>query len=294
MTDNALVERTEGAIAHASPEQFAADFDRYIQMQRLIDERMPKALMTIQGKVFRKKAYWKAVSVAFGIDVKVASTEYFEDPTGNWGYRVTATASTAGRSSDGVGACTYSEKKVYDYEWKGNKKGKRLGVNEQKTEDNATHHNIIGHAETRAENRAISNLVGFGEVSAEEMPTNYGESAKTTPESSGKGAKQAPTPYKDSGDWDGTKELFFGKYSKEEPPKKWFEVPAKYLIWITENMDTGKGPAHGMAVQEIARRAAVETARSSDQPEFPPAVDRTEVVEGEVVDDDAELEGRFQ
>jgi hypothetical protein len=35
--------------------------------------------------------------------------------------------------------------------------------------DQATEHNVRSHAHTRAFNRAVSNLCGFGEVSAEEM-----------------------------------------------------------------------------------------------------------------------------
>jgi len=110
-------------------------------------------------------------------------------------------------------------------------------------------------------------------------------SAKTPPKSSGKGSNSGSEPKADSGEWDGTKEVFFGKYSKEDPPKKWSEVPSKYLIWVTENMKPDGGPAHGMAVQEIARRAAQE----SGQQELPT---EPEVIEGEVVDD-SELEGRF-
>ena len=51
---------------------------------------------------------------------------------------------------DGDGSCFASEKT-----------GGRL---------RATEHNVRAHAHTRAQNRAISGLVGFGEVSADEMP----------------------------------------------------------------------------------------------------------------------------
>ena len=40
---------------------------------------------------------------------------------------------------------------------------------EKRGRGQATVHNVRAHAHTRAFNRAVANLVGFGEVSAEEM-----------------------------------------------------------------------------------------------------------------------------
>jgi hypothetical protein len=175
-----------------------------------------------------------------------------------------------------------SEKRVYDYEYVNGKRGKRLGVNVDKTAENASHHNVRGHAHTRAFNRAVSNLVGFGEVSADEMPSQrYSRNAQE----GGKSAQEAPSHTQPtSNDWDGMKPVFFGKYAETgaEGVKKgrafyWGELPSKYLTWILENMDPSKGLAVSMAGQEIQRRAAAEA----------------EPVEGEIVDD-AELEERFK
>jgi hypothetical protein len=240
--EKALAERPKSTIAQASPQEFAQAFDAYLEMQKIIDERMPDAIMKIQGKLFRKKAYWRAVATAFKVDVEVIEDEFFED-NGDWGYRVTCMATIGDRHSAGDGTCMASEKPG---------KGQ------------ATHHNVRGHAHTRAFNRAVSNLVGFGEVSAEEI----NREAPATRPAPRQNAPQKPSQGS-GGVWDGTKEVFFGKYSKETPPKKWADVPSKYLDWVIENM---KDPARGMASQELGRRAKLE-AEGGD------------VVDAEVVDE---------
>jgi hypothetical protein len=73
-----------------------------------------------------------------------------EDYGNDWGFEVTYRATAPnGATADGDGACTFSEKS------RGNMA--------------PTVHNIRSQAHTRAFNRAVSNLVGFGEVSAEEV-----------------------------------------------------------------------------------------------------------------------------
>src|SRR5262249_5076073 len=73
-----------------------------------------------------------------------------EDGTDNYLYTVTYKATMPnGRSVTGDGSCAAAEKT----------RGKLR----------ATEHNVRSHAHTRAFNRAVSNLVGFGEVSAEEI-----------------------------------------------------------------------------------------------------------------------------
>lgn len=240
MTD-ALMEREERAIAKVDTNDFEAAFDAYIRLQGAIDKRMPDQIMKIGPKMFRKKGYWRAVAKGFGLSLELVKEEFFEHGT-DWGYRVIYTARDAnGVVATGDGTCTKSEKE----------KGRMV----------ATHHNVCSHAHTRAQNRAISNLVGFGEVSADELPA---EGFNDRP-----AQKRSEAPKSDN--WDGSQEVFFGKYSKPpEGPKKWSELPEKYLVWITENMDATKGPAVSMAVAEIGRRAKAEA---------------EEPIEGEVVDE---------
>jgi len=133
-------------------------------------------------------------------------------------------------------------------------------------------------------------LAGYNATPAEEVPKDGLQDApaeKTTP----KQPTERPQPQEGAsepkgvpGDWDGSKEVVFGKYSKPpEGPITWAQIPGKtskgfsYLEYIVEKMT---GTAKLMAVQEIARRALLEG-------------EAVEVVDGQVVDD-KELEERFQ
>jgi hypothetical protein len=135
----------------ASPAQLHEALAQYKAMQNELDKAMPDCIMTIQGKSFRKKNYWRAVKSAFNLKVECIKEDRFDIGIGgDWGFTVTYRATAPnGACADGDGACTYDEKA------KGNMQ--------------PTLHNVRAQAHTRAFNRAVSNLVGFGEVSAEEM-----------------------------------------------------------------------------------------------------------------------------
>jgi len=130
----------------------------YRELQHALDQQMPDQLLALDGKVFRKKGYWRAIALAFNLTVQPVTAERdermvvgeLEDGTSNFVYAVTYRASMpTGRSTTGDGSCSAAEKT----------RGKLR----------ATEHNVRSHAHTRAFNRAVSNLVGFGEVSAEEI-----------------------------------------------------------------------------------------------------------------------------
>ena len=144
----ALAQAEPGGIVRAvcSPAEMAAALVEYRGIQKALDEAMPDAIMEIQGKPFRKKAYWRAVATACGLSLEMVS-ESLERGEKDWGYLCTYRAiAPNGRSATGDGAVFASEKR---------------GA--------ATVHNVRAHAQTRAANRAISALCGFGEVSAEEL-----------------------------------------------------------------------------------------------------------------------------
>ena len=155
MKAGALIAPAPGDTVVYSPKTAAASFveafDDYLKIQRAIDQRMPDAIMKIKNKSFRKKDYWRAVAAAFRLTVKPIVDEYF-DAGDDWGYKVTYVASGGKDERAGDGTCMHSEKLVYKYEWKNQKRGKRLGIDAEKTEDNATHHNVRSHAHTRAFN----------------------------------------------------------------------------------------------------------------------------------------------
>jgi hypothetical protein len=142
-----VIDPQERAMVRAAPGDVVDAFSEYQKIQQALDNAMPDCLMQIQGRAFRKKSYWRAIATAFNLTVTLNGEERVEHE-GDWGYVVVYTAAASnGRSADGDGACFAIEK------------GRGQG----------TVHNVRAHAHTRAYNRAVSNLVGFGEVSAEEM-----------------------------------------------------------------------------------------------------------------------------
>ena len=151
--------------------QLADALARYRELQTALDTAMPDQIMVLDGKPFRKKGYWRAIRLAFNLSVEPTTPMatrcvlgVLPDGTENYSYTVTYRAMAPnGATCVGDGTCTASEKT------KGRMK--------------ATEHNVCSHAHTRAMNRAISNLVGFGEVSAEEVahPDAAANTATTEP-----------------------------------------------------------------------------------------------------------------
>jgi len=118
-------------------------------------------IQVIQGKEFLKKSYWRKIATFFNLSVEIISESKEQlGKTFVWHFACKAIAPN-GRYAVGVGSCDAFEKaykKNGDYV---DKYGKPAVPN--------SIHNIRATAETRAFNRAISNLVGGGEVSAEEV-----------------------------------------------------------------------------------------------------------------------------
>src|SRR5262249_23445127 len=138
--------------------QMVVGLKAYRELQHALAQHMPDQLLALDGKVFRKKGYWRAIALAFNLTVQPVTTERderttigeLEDGTENYLYSVTYKATAPrGRSTSGEGSCAAAEKP----------RGRLRG----------TEHNVRSHAHTRAFNRAVSNLVGFGEVRAEEI-----------------------------------------------------------------------------------------------------------------------------
>src|SRR5262245_45185387 len=119
----------------------------YRDLQQALDRAMPEQIIRLDGKPYRKKAYWKAIAVAFNLTVELVEERRevygaLEDGGENYAWIVTYKASTpTGRSATGDGACSASEK--------------------QRGRMKASEHNVRAHSHTRACNRAISNLVAF-------------------------------------------------------------------------------------------------------------------------------------
>jgi len=170
-TDTPTVTFTPDQIAPASAKQLEEYIDRYQAMAATLDRKMPDQIMTVGGKQFRKKGYWLAIAQGFGLILDLRDEARLTPDENDFGYVVTyrATDPRTGRYCDGDGACYASEKTQA-----------RSGIG-------GTEHNVRAHAHTRATNRAIAKLVGFGEVSADELQD--GVEPTTTPQPA---AKKSP------------------------------------------------------------------------------------------------------
>jgi len=106
--------------------------------------------VTISGKQYIKRSGWRKIAMAFNISTEIVQIEREKVDDKTYVVRVIARAKNiGGRVSEEAAVCDSTE-----FE-RGNLQG--------------TLHNIETKAVTRAINRAISNLVGGGEVSAEEI-----------------------------------------------------------------------------------------------------------------------------
>lgn len=125
-------------------DKVVASFEAYQKAcERLLTESDHQV---IQGKRFKKKSAWRKLATAYCISTEI--TEERREDHGVWfvyHFKVRAIANN-GRYAEGVGSCSSDEKGL-----------------------NKTEHNTRTIAETRATNRAIANLIGAGEVSAEEI-----------------------------------------------------------------------------------------------------------------------------
>lgn len=142
----------EVTIMPASASQLEANVQQYQEMSKTLDRLMPDQIMMVGDKLYRKKGYWRAIAQGFSLVLELLN-ETRHELDNDFGYTVTyrATDPRTGRYCDGDGACYASEKAQ-----------RHGGIG-------GTEHNVRAHAHTRAKNRAIADLVAFGEVSADEL-----------------------------------------------------------------------------------------------------------------------------
>ena len=124
----------------------------------------PSDYQKIGGKKFKKKSAWRKLATAFNITDEVVKEDIVRDD--NYGiisakYYVKATLLN-GRSSVGVGVCSIFDKIT--------KKDSEQPSNfVLRNRFNNAEHDVPSTAHTRAKNRAIADLIGAGEVTADEM-----------------------------------------------------------------------------------------------------------------------------
>ena len=111
--------------------------------QAICREMLDKSdVVDIQGKQYKKRSAYRKLARAFGISDEIIKEEH---EAGVWRIHVRAFTPN-GRSAVGVGSCSNTERQFAHPD-----------------------HDIYAIAHTRAKNRAIADLIGSGEVSAEEV-----------------------------------------------------------------------------------------------------------------------------
>lgn len=158
----------------------------YDQFEEIKDKLLDREadITNISGNYHINKSGWRKISTAFNLSLETLSTQRVVED-GVVKYIVTSRAvAPNGKSTTGSGVCASNEsnfmRKLVDAD-AGREKAEQEADNpdnvllvdgwyrELKEPREVNDHNLMATAETRAKNRAISDLVGGGEVSAEEM-----------------------------------------------------------------------------------------------------------------------------
>ena len=133
----------------------AMSIEQAVEQFRLYQELKEKLgtaedFQEIRGRRHPKKSFVRKVQRFFNLSCELLRDEPIRDEKGHiigWIATARAIHLPTGVYQDADGSCTFDEK----------------------TEGQRTIHNVRAHAVTRAKNRAILDLAGFGEVSAEEI-----------------------------------------------------------------------------------------------------------------------------
>lgn len=166
-TSAALVERpSREVLMPLDPDQVVEGMTKYQELlPRLLDDTDYQSAE--RGKKFVKKSGWRKIARAFNLSVTVVSMRVERDAAGA-AVRAECVARAAapnGQVSDGDGYCSIDERRFEEFrEHREGPKAKNMKVE----------NDLRTTATTRAKNRAISDLVGMGEVSAEEVDAGGG------------------------------------------------------------------------------------------------------------------------
>lgn len=149
--------------------------DQAVEQWNIFEDLKQKLLVKddyakIQGKPYVKKSGFRKIAVFFNLSDEIIHEERVdrEDRSFYWRIKVKATAPN-NRTSIGVGICDSNERRFSHVE-----------------------HDVYATAHTRAKNRAISDMVAGGIVSAEEMGAD--RPPAQTPEKKNPKPKTGPPP----------------------------------------------------------------------------------------------------
>jgi len=153
-------------------EQALQAFNQYQELKKKLGNADDfQAIKTKDGvKYHPKKSFVRKVQRFFNVSCEIIQDEPLRDEKGQiiaWLAKARAIHMGTGAYQEADGSCGFDEK--VDKYGKPDKKRQTI-------------HNIRAHAITRAKNRAILDLVGFGEVSAEEIVGDEYTASATTVE----------------------------------------------------------------------------------------------------------------
>lgn len=171
---------TNGVLEPVDVDGAVAYWENY---QKLTEELLEDSdYQTIGQKAFKKKSAWRKYATAFNLSDEIIDKEITTDKMGRIVtavYTVQATAPN-GRTGIGVGACS-----IFDKAHEFPTEKCQIPNCDGRIHFSNPENDIRATAHTRAKSRAISDIIGTGEVSAEEM-----ENQGITNKSSKKGNKR--------------------------------------------------------------------------------------------------------
>jgi hypothetical protein len=129
----------------ASISEIVSEMKKFEELKgKLLDK---EDIQVISDKNYTKKSGWRKLALAFGISTEIIRQEIKTQEDGSfiWLFTVRATAPN-GRHTECVASCHSKERSFAHLQ-----------------------HDVFAVAQTRATNRAISDLIGCGEISAEEV-----------------------------------------------------------------------------------------------------------------------------
>ncbi len=158
-------------VAPLDIEKLAEAFKKFEEFKRRLLTKEDS--VEIKGRHYLKKSAWRKWALACAVSDEIVTVERVppqgNDADGDFSYRIVVRAFhlPTGRSSIGVAVASRSEKKDWTH----------------------LEHDIFSLSHTRAKNRSIADLVGGGEVSAEEVVPG-----ETPPPSEPTGPSEVDTP----------------------------------------------------------------------------------------------------
>lgn len=236
----AVVENTPASInpfEMVNPEAVSDYMENYIEVCEAILEDAD--YQQIGEKKAKKKSAWRKLATAFRISDEIIDEQLIFDDTDQIvkaKYTVQAYLPN-GRSTIGVGVCSIYDKIRYKPTGKFPADKETPSNFELRGRFSNAEHDVPSTAHTRAKNRAIADLIGAGEVSAEEL--------NEVP-------KQVKRSSRNSSTSDNTAEVTEDKPKKEAPKRR------------GRKRKTAKAPSDEVTVNEIIETTAKTVTEEDD------------------------------